>query len=285
MLQKYFFTTRILKYLKLYTFYSHQLNDFFSSFNFISKLSYFKSYILYNIFSNFLCKLEMQINLSKISDNLSLINRYGKLHIIAYPLFHLLNFFYKFFNNWGIAIIFVTILIKIIIYPLTKLQYTSVLQMKLLQPKIDILKNKYADNKDKMNKKILELYSSKKFNPFNSFFSFLIQTPIFLAFYSVLSSSVELKNAPFFLWIKDLSSYDPYHVLPLLMGISILLTQISEIDDKTTRKRKFLSFFSVFFAAFFLWFPSGLILYYITSNIVTLIQHWFIRIQFFKKNT
>jgi YidC/Oxa1 family membrane protein insertase len=162
---------------------------------------------------------------------------------------------------------------KLITYPLTKAQYVSMTKMRTLQPKIDEIKKVFKHDKQRMSEEIIKLYRQKKINPLSGFFSILIQMPIFLSLYYMLISSVELRHAPFLLWIDDLSNQDPYYVLPVIMGITMFLiqkTSSSTISD--TMHKKVMNFIPIIFTIFFLWFPAGLVLYYIVSNLVTILQ-------------
>ncbi|VFP80935.1 Membrane protein insertase YidC [Buchnera aphidicola (Cinara kochiana kochiana)] len=225
----------------------------------------------------------IQNKILKIFKNLKINVKRSWLYIFIYPLFYLLNFFYKLLNNWGVSIILVTILLKIVTYPITKLQYVSILKIKLLKPEIKQIKHQLHDDVNTINKKIFLLYQSKQINPLINLLSAILQAPIFLAFYYVLASSIELHHAPFIFWIRDLSSYDPYYILPMCISISVLFTQFNELNFKNIFKQKnFLCILPVLYTGFFIWLPSGLALYYLTSNIFTYLQQWIIRRNFVK---
>ncbi|MCP4324227.1 MAG: membrane protein insertase YidC, partial [Alteromonadales bacterium] len=169
-------------------------------------------------------------------------------------------------------------------YPLTKAQYTSMAKMRLLQPKIQELRDRFGDDKQKVSKAMMELYKKEKVNPLGGCFPILLQMPIFIALYWSLMESVELRHAPFALWIQDLSVQDPYYVLPILMGVSMFFIQkMSPTQVQDPMQQKIMKFMPVIFTFFFLWFPAGLVLYWLVSNIVTLIQQTYIYKQFEKQ--
>ncbi|VFP84780.1 Membrane protein insertase YidC [Buchnera aphidicola (Cinara splendens)] len=285
MMQRKFLTIWISHIYNQFVIFVNKVNSSITLIKLLSKIYHFQFYYLYKLFSNAWLSTIVKNVVLFFSKNLQFITKYAKLNIISYPIFRLLVFFYGFFHNWGITIIFVTILVKIIMYPLTRLQYVSTLHMKALQPEIQKIKNQFCNDSRVINKKILSLYKFKKINPFFSFLSIMLQIPIFLSFYYVLVSSVELKNAPFIFWITDLSSYDPYYVLPICVILSILLTQYHELSYNNIIKKKNFLCIMPFLCTFFLfWLPSGLILYYITSNLMTFLQQWIIRRNFFKNN-
>ena len=216
---------------------------------------------------------KLQDEMALVADNLDLTVDYGWLWFIAQPLFQLLLFFQGIVGNWGLAIILITFTVKGSLYPLTKAQYTSMAKMRLLQPKMQELRERYGDDKQKMSKATMELYKKEKVNPLGGCFPILLQMPIFIALYWSLMEAVELRHAPFMLWIQDLSVQDPYYVLPILMGISMFFIQkMSPATVQDPMQQKIMKFMPVIFTFFFLWFPAGLVIYWLMSNIVTLIQ-------------
>lgn len=209
--------------------------------------------------------------------NLDLTVDYGWAWFIAKPLFALLTFIQSIVTNWGLAIIGVTIVVKTILYPLTKAQYTSMARMRMLQPKIQEMRERFGDDRQRMSQEMMKLYKEEKVNPMGGCLPILIQMPIFIALYWTFMEAVELRHAPFFGWIQDLSAQDPYYILPLLMGASMFLLQKmspSLVTDPV--QQKVMTFMPVMFTVFFLWFPSGLVLYWLTSNIITIVQQWLI---------
>jgi len=237
-----------------------------------------------NIEANLWIGPKLQDEMSKVADHLDLTVDYGWLWFIAQPLFKLLLFFQSIVGNWGLAIILITFTVKGALYPLTKAQYTSMAKMRLLQPKITALRERYGEDRQKVSKAMMELYKTEKVNPLGGCFPILLQMPIFIALYWSLMESVELRHAPFMLWIQDLSVQDPFYVLPLLMGVSMFFIQkMSPTQVQDPMQQKIMKFMPVIFTFFFLWFPAGLVLYWLVSNIVTLIQQTYIYKQFEKQ--
>ncbi|HMI76942.1 MAG TPA: membrane protein insertase YidC [Buchnera sp. (in: enterobacteria)] len=219
---------------------------------------------------------EIQDKMSNIASNLDLTVDYGFLWFLSQPLFKLLKVLYHLIGNWGVAIVLITVIMRIIIYPLSKSQYISIAKMRLLQPKINDLKIKFADNRTRLSQEIMMLYKKEKINPLGGCLPVFIQMPIFLALYYMLMSSVELRHAPFYFWIHDLSSQDPYYILPVIMGITMFYIQkISPNTVTDPFQKKIMGYSPILFTIFFLWFPSGLVLYYIISNIITILQQKF----------
>ncbi|MCE2573019.1 membrane protein insertase YidC [Motilimonas eburnea] len=220
---------------------------------------------------------KLQDEMAAVGKHLDLTVDYGWLWFIAQPLFQLLLFFQGIVGNWGVAIILVTFAVKGVMYPLTKAQYTSMAKMRLLQPKIQQLRDRYGEDKQKVSQGMMELYKKEKVNPLGGCLPILLQMPIFIALYWSLMESVELRHAPFFGWITDLSVQDPYYVLPILMGISMFFIQkMSPTTIQDPMQAKIMQYMPVVFTAFFLFFPSGLVLYWLMSNLVTLLQQWMI---------
>ncbi|MGB2740263.1 MAG: membrane protein insertase YidC [Cognaticolwellia sp.] len=224
--------------------------------------------------------------LESIEENLDLTIDYGFLFMISQPLHWLLNMiqsgdvdlFGLVFNwggvgNWGIAIIIITLIVKGGMYPLTKAQYTSMAKMRALQPKMTQLKERFGDDKQKMSQAMMELYRKEKVNPAGGCLPLIVQMPIFLALYWVFLESVELRHAPFMLWIQDLSAQDPFYILPVLMGVSMFIMQkMQPMTVQDPMQQKIMQYMPVMFTVFFFWFPSGLVLYWLVSNIISIVQ-------------
>lgn len=216
---------------------------------------------------------EDQDAMAAVAPNLDLTVDYGWLWFLSQPLFKLLTIIQSFVVNWGVAIILITFVVRGLMYPLTKAQYTSMAKMKLLQPKLQEMRERFGDDKQRMSQAMMELYKAEKVNPLGGCFPLLIQMPIFISLYYMLMGSVELRHAPFMLWLQDLSAQDPYYILPLLMGGTMFLIQkISPTAVTDPMQQKIMTFMPVIFTVFFLWFPSGLVLYYTVSNLVTIVQ-------------
>ncbi|MBE1277454.1 membrane protein insertase YidC [Enterovibrio baiacu] len=216
---------------------------------------------------------KLQDQMEATAPNLNLTVDYGWLWFIASPLHWLLATIHGFVGNWGVAIILLTFIVRGAMYPLTKAQYTSMAKMRMLQPKLAEMRERIGDDRQRMSQEMMELYKKEKVNPLGGCLPLILQMPIFIALYWALMESVELRHAPFMLWIQDLSAPDPYYVLPLLMGASMFLIQkMSPSTVTDPMQQKIMNFMPVMFTVFFLWFPAGLVLYWLVSNIVTLIQ-------------
>ncbi|EGU35812.1 putative inner membrane protein translocase component YidC [Vibrio ichthyoenteri ATCC 700023] len=216
---------------------------------------------------------KLQTQMAEVAPHLDLVVDYGWLWFIAKPLHSLLSFIHGFVGNWGVAIIFLTFIVRGAMYPLTKAQYTSMAKMRMLQPKLAAMRERIGDDRQRMSQEMMELYKKEKVNPLGGCLPLILQMPIFIALYWALMESVELRHSPFFGWIHDLSAQDPYYILPLLMGASMFMIQkMSPTTVTDPMQQKIMTFMPVMFTFFFLFFPSGLVLYWLVSNIVTLIQ-------------
>ncbi|MGL4382016.1 MAG: membrane protein insertase YidC [Vibrio sp.] len=216
---------------------------------------------------------KLQDQMAAVAPNLDLVVDYGWLWFIAKPLHWLLSVIQSFVSNWGVAIICLTFIVRGAMYPLTKAQYTSMAKMRMLQPKLQAMRERIGDDRQRMSQEMMELYKKEKVNPLGGCLPIVLQMPIFIALYWALMESVELRHSPFFGWIHDLSAQDPYYILPLLMGASMFVIQkMSPTTITDPMQQKIMTFMPVMFTFFFLWFPSGLVLYWLVSNIVTLIQ-------------
>jgi YidC/Oxa1 family membrane protein insertase len=221
-----------------------------------------------------------QRRLQAAAPGLDLVVDYGFLAIIAWPLFWLLEKFFALSGNWGIAIILLTVLIKIIFFPLSAASYKSMAKMKLITPRLTKLREMYAHDRQKMNQAMMELYKTEKINPLGGCFPILVQIPVFIALYWVLLAAIELRHAPFVLWIKDLSALDPYYVLPILMtGTMILQTRMNPVPPDPVQARV-MQIMPYVFSIFFFFFPAGLVLYWLVNNILSIAQQWQIQRMF-----
>jgi YidC/Oxa1 family membrane protein insertase len=217
-----------------------------------------------------------QKRLETLAEGMVLTVDYGMLTFLSAPLFWLLDHIHRWVGNWGWAIVILTLLIKLAFYPLSAASYRSMAQMKKVQPKLEELKQRYANDREKLNQALMELYRTEKINPLGGCLPILIQIPVFIALYWVLLESVEMRQAPWILWIKDLSTPDPYYVLPIVMGATMYLQQfISPQPADPIQRRMFLAMPAVF-TVFFLFFPSGLVLYWTVNNLLSIAQQWHI---------
>jgi YidC/Oxa1 family membrane protein insertase len=196
------------------------------------------------------------------------------LTVIASPLFKVLSVIHAWVKNWGIAIIVLTILIKLLFFPLSAASYKSMAKMKVLGPKLQKLKEQYGDDKQKMNQAMMELYKTEKVNPLGGCLPIVIQIPVFIALYWVLLAAVELRHAPFFGWIKDLSAADPYYILPVLMGATMILQTRLNPTPPDPIQAKIMLYMPIVFSFMFLWFPAGLVLYWTVNNLLSIAQQW-----------
>ena len=211
--------------------------------------------------------------LSQVAKNLDLTVDYGWLWFISIPLFKILNFIHSIVNNWGFAIILLTLVVRGVMFPLTKAQYTSMAKMRLLQPKLMEIKEKFKDDRQKIGAETMKLYKAEKVNPLGGCLPLLIQMPIFIALYWTLMESTELRQSSFILWITDLSVKDPYFVLPILYGVSMFLLQkMSPTPITDPIQRKVFMAMPFIFTFMFCTFPAGLTLYWLISNCFTIFQ-------------
>ena len=214
--------------------------------------------------------------LKTIAPHLNLTVDYGWLWWIAIPLFWLLQQIHWLVGNWGLAIIGLTIFVKAIFFKLSEASYVSMAKMKKLQPKLADLKERYGEDKQRFSQEMMKLYKTEKVNPLGGCLPLLIQMPVFIALYWVLMESVELRHSPFFLWIEDLSRMDPYFVLPILYGISQFVTMKFSPQPPDPMQAKVMQMLPFVFTFMFLWFPSGLVLYWLTNNILQIAQQQYI---------
>lgn len=218
-----------------------------------------------------------QDKLRDISETLELTVDYGPLWFISQMLFIGLTFFYSVIPNWGVAIIILTIVVKFLLYPLTKKQTVSMAKMRDLQPKLQALKERYGDDRQKMGPAMMELYRKEKVNPVGGCLPLLLQMPIFLALYWMLMESVELRHAEFILWITDLSTKDPFFILPILYGASMYLMQkIQPTPITDPMQQKMMQWMPVVFSLLFVIFPAGLVLYWLVNNLISILQTLYI---------
>jgi len=215
-----------------------------------------------------------QHRLEKLDESLKLTVDYGWLTFIAAPLFWVLEWLHKMVGNWGWAIILLTILIKLVFYPLSVASYRSMAHMRKMQPRMAALKERFGDDKQKLNQAMMELYKTEKINPLGGCLPILVQIPVFISLYWVLLESVELRQAPWALWIKDLSAPDPFFVLPVLMGVTMLAQQWLNPQPVDPLQKKLMYALPVVFTGMFLFFPSGLVLYWVVQNILSVAQQW-----------
>ncbi|MBV2265237.1 MAG: membrane protein insertase YidC [Thauera sp.] len=215
-----------------------------------------------------------QDKLEKIAPGLELVVDYGWLTVIAAPLFWVLEMIYKFTGNWGWSIIGLTVMLKLIFFPLSAASYKSMAKMRLLTPKLMKLKETYGDDRARMNTEMMELYQKEKVNPLGGCLPVLVQIPVFIALYWVLLGSVEMRQASWLGWITDLSAKDPYYILPLIMGVTMFVQTKLNPTPPDPIQAKIMLFMPIVFTGMFLMFPSGLVLYWTVNNILSIAQQW-----------
>jgi len=218
--------------------------------------------------------------LEAAAPGLDLVVDYGWLTVIAWPLFWLLEKFHALSGNWGVAIILLTVTIKIVFFPLSAASYKSMAKMKLITPRLQKMRETYGSDRQKLNQAMMELYKTEKINPLGGCFPILVQIPVFIALYWVLLAAIELRHAPFTLWIRDLSALDPYYVLPILMTATMVLqTRMNPVPPDPVQA-KVMQFMPFVFSIFFFFFPAGLVLYWLVNNILSIAQQWQIQRMF-----
>jgi YidC/Oxa1 family membrane protein insertase len=214
--------------------------------------------------------------LDDIAPNLGLTVDYGWLTTIAKPMFWTLSFIQGLVQNWGVAIIILTLMIKLIFFPLSATSYRSMAKMRIVAPKLAKLKEQYADDRERLHKAMMELYKTEKINPMGGCLPMLIQIPVFISLYYSILSSVELRHAPFFAWIQDLSSPDQYYVLPAMMAASMLLQTRLNPPPPDPMQAKIMQTMPFVFGVVFFFFPAGLVLYSVVNNALSILQQWVI---------
>jgi YidC/Oxa1 family membrane protein insertase len=215
-----------------------------------------------------------QDKLESVAKGLDLVVDYGWLTVIAAPLFWVLQWFHKLTGNWGWAIILVTIAIKALFFPLSAASYKSMAKMRTLGPRLQQLKERYGDDKMKMQQAMMEIYKTEKVNPLGGCLPMVVQIPVFIALYWVLLGSVEMRHAPWLGWIQDLSAKDPYYILPIIMGVTMLIQTKLNPTPPDPMQAKIMMLMPIIFSVMFLWFPAGLVLYWVVNNTLSIAQQW-----------
>jgi YidC/Oxa1 family membrane protein insertase len=214
--------------------------------------------------------------LEQVAPGLDLVKDYGWLTVISKPIFWLMEQIHKVLNNWGWTIIVLTVLIKLLFFPLSAASYRSMAKMKLVTPKMISIRERYKSEPQKMNQAMMELYRTEKINPLGGCLPILVQIPVFIALYWVLLASVEVRNAPWLGWITDLASPDPYYILPLVMAASMYIQTKLNPMPADPIQAKVMMWMPIVFSIMFFFFPSGLVLYWVVNNILSIAQQWVI---------
>ncbi|MEK1907648.1 MAG: membrane protein insertase YidC [Pseudomonas sp.] len=219
---------------------------------------------------------KIQKYLGELSPGLELTVDYGILWFIAQPIFWLLEHIHSILGNWGWSIIVLTIIIKLAFFPLSAASYKSMARMRAVSPKLAALKEQHGDDRQKMSQAMMELYKKEKINPLGGCLPILVQMPVFLALYWTLLESVEMRQAPWLLWITDLSIKDPFFLLPIIMGATMFIQQRLNPTPPDPMQAKVMKMMPIIFTFFFLWFPAGLVLYWVVNNCLSIAQQWYI---------
>jgi YidC/Oxa1 family membrane protein insertase len=217
---------------------------------------------------------EEQSKLASIAPGLDLTVDYGWLTVIGAPLFWLLSLFHSWTGNWGLAIILLTMSVKLTFFPLSAAGYRSLAKLRLVTPKLQRLREQHGNDRQRMHQAMMDFYKTEKINPMGGCLPIVVQIPVFISLYWVLLASVELRNAPFALWIEDLSSPDPYYVLPVLMGISMFIQSKLSPPAADPIQAKIMQIMPLAFSVFFFFFPAGLVLYSLVNNVLSIAQQW-----------
>lgn len=228
------------------------------------------------ITSRFVVGPKLQKKLAEIAPGLELTVDYGIFTIFSRPLFWLLNFFHEIFGNWGWAIIFLTLTVKLLFYKLSEMGYKSMAKMRKVAPRLKKMKEQFGDDRQAMSKAMMDMYKREKINPLGGCFPILIQMPIFISLYWVLLESVEMRHAPFIFWLTNLTDRDPYFILPVLMGISMYIQQKLNPAPLDPMQQKIFAIMPYAFTIMFAFFPSGLVLYWVVNNILSIAQQYVI---------
>ncbi len=219
---------------------------------------------------------KIQGKLEELAPGLRLTVDYGILWFIAQPIFWLLSTIHSLLGNWGWSIIVLTLIIKLAFFPLSAASYKSMARMRAVSPKMQALKEQFGDDRQKMSQAMMELYKKERINPLGGCLPILVQMPVFLALYWVLLESVEMRQAPWMFWITDLSIKDPYFILPIIMGVTMFLQQQLNPTPPDPMQAKVMKLLPIIFTFFFLWFPAGLVLYWVVNNVLSIAQQWYI---------
>ncbi|HHH42865.1 MAG TPA: membrane protein insertase YidC [Gammaproteobacteria bacterium] len=219
---------------------------------------------------------KLQHIMKAVAPGLELTVDYGVLTILAQPIFWLLEHIHALVGNWGWSIIFLTMLIKLAFFKLSETSYKSMANMRKLAPRLQALKERYGDDKQKLNQAMMDMYKKEKVNPLGGCLPVLVQIPVFISLYWVLLESVEMRQAPFMLWIQNLSAPDPYYILPLIMGATMLIQQKLNPAPMDPMQAKVMMILPIVFTVFFAFFPSGLVLYWVVNNTLSIAQQYVI---------
>lgn len=257
-------------------FYTNQLTDKLYSIGSISPMATIAAGASATVKARYYAGPQTQKDLVATAPGLDLVVDYGKLTFIASPLFVVLSKIHDFVKNWGVSIIILTIMIKAAFYWFSATSYRSMARMREVAPKMQALKEKFGEDRQKMQQAMMELYKTEKINPMTGCLPILIQIPVFIALYWMLLGTVEMRHAPFFGWIQDLSAKDPFYILPILMGASMIIQTKLNPPATDPVQQKVMQIMPIMMSIFFFWFPAGLVLYWLVNNILSIAQQWYI---------
>lgn len=275
-LQHYFITAWVPNPEHNVKFYSNSLGNGYYRIGFTESPLYVQPGEQKTIGAKLFAGTKEQVRLKALAPHLELSVDYGWLWPISMVLFWLLKKIYAFVGNWGWAIIIVTFLVKALFFKLSATSYRSMAKMRKVQPKLQDLKERYGDDRQAMSQAMMRLYKEEKINPLGGCLPILVQIPVFIALYWVLLESVELRHADFIWWLDDLSSKDPFYVLPVLMGVSMFAQQMLNPAPMDPMHAKIMKVLPILFTFFFMVFPAGLVLYWVVSNVLSILQQWII---------
>jgi YidC/Oxa1 family membrane protein insertase len=276
LVQHYFVGAWIPKAGQAREFYTKQLSDNIYSMGAVTTLGNLAPGTSLTTTARFYAGPQEQSHLKQVAPGLEYTVDYGWLTVIAAPLFWVLSMIQKLVQNWGVAIILLTVFIKLAFYPLSAASYKSMAHMRELAPRLQRLKEQYGDDRQKLHQGMMELYQKEKINPMGGCLPILVQIPVFIALYWVLLGSVEMRQAPFALWIQDLSVADPYYVLPILMGATMIIQTKLNPTPPDPIQARIMMIMPIVFSVFFFFFPAGLVLYWLVNNVLSIAQQWHI---------
>lgn len=276
LVQHYFVSAWIPKDGLTREFYTKQLSDKIYSIGSVSPLGTIAPGASISVDAKFYAGPQTHSDLAATAPGLEYTVDYGWLTVIASPLFWVLAAIEKLVHNWGVAIIILTMLLKLAFYPLSAASYRSMAQMRELAPRLQSLKEKFGDDRQKLQQAMMELYKTEKINPMGGCLPILVQIPVFISLYWVLLGSVEMRHAPFMLWIHDLSAIDPYYVLPILMSATMIIQSRLNPTPPDPIQAKVMMIMPVVFSVFFFFFPAGLVLYWLVNNVLSIAQQQYI---------
>lgn len=276
MVQHYFVSAWIPQADAVREYYTKRLSNKVYSMGAVSSLGSIAPGASLSTAARYYAGPQEQSHLKQVAPGLEYTVDYGWLTVIAAPLFWVLSMIQKLVQNWGVAIILLTVLIKLAFYPLSAASYRSMAHMRELAPRLQRLKEQYGDDRQKLHQAMMEMYQKEKINPMGGCLPILVQIPVFIALYWVLLGSVEMRQAPFALWIQDLSVPDPYYVLPILMGATMIIQTRLNPTPPDPMQARIMMIMPIVFSVFFFFFPAGLVLYWLVNNVLSIAQQWHI---------